>query len=158
MLIKSPSLCQRPTYNNKVVAPVALAALIARPVLVPDVCTIHLHVATALRLALLLGHAALGDVVLLESALGEVGLAAPAYFSAADILKRFAGLDRVEALLCVARLVGADIALESLHEIHCKLSHMCHCVSFLIKVWLWTYLDCTDKPPPAAAQLFPRIS
>lgn len=108
------------TYDDKVVAPVALATLVAGPVLVPDVSAVQLHVALSLRLALLLGHATLGDVILLKGSLGEVRLTAPTDLCAADILIRFAGLNRIEALLCVARLVGAHIAFQTFHEVNCN--------------------------------------
>lgn len=81
---------------------------------------VQLHVALSLRLALLLGHASLGDVILLKGSLGEVWLTAPTNLCAADILKRFAGLDRVEALLCIARLVGTHITLQTFHEVYCN--------------------------------------
>lgn len=79
---------------------------------------VQLHIALPLGLALLLGHAPLGHVVLLKSTLREVRLGSPADLRSAHVFKGLAGLDGVQALLRVARLVGADIALQTGHEIY----------------------------------------
>ena len=57
-------------HRHIVVAPVALAALCAPPVLIPDVMA-QGHVAVDLLVALGLGRATLGHVVLLLSTLDE---------------------------------------------------------------------------------------
>jgi len=79
---------------------------------------VQLHVAFPLGLTLFLGHAPLGHVVLLQGSLREVRLGSPADFSAADVLEGLTGLDGVQALFRVARLIGAHIALQSGHKVY----------------------------------------
>lgn len=147
------------THNHKVVASISLTALITRPILVPDVCAVELHVPLPLGLALLLGHATLGHVILLEGALREVWLRSPTDLRAAGILEGLTGLNSVQALFRIPRLVGAHIALQAGHKAHWKIR-----INLMIKCYSrcgtkrTTHLANTNKRRRWPPGLSPRIS
>lgn len=107
----SPKKCMSSTHNHKVVAPVALAALGAAPVLVPDVRTVR-HVLPPGLLAHILRGAPLRHVELLQRPQRKVRLTAPPDLRQAGVLTLRAGLDRIQALFRVSRLVRTHVALE----------------------------------------------
>lgn len=97
------------TYDNIVVATVALTTLRACPILIPNVCAIWHIFSTNFR-AQRLGGTALRNVKLFQSAQSEVRMTSPTNLRQTHIFARFACFNRVQTLFCIFCLIWANIA------------------------------------------------